>query len=196
VWEYLLLLLPLTTKRQQRGGNPVRVDSPCDGKGVSSHESSRWPFQMYQGGDSVVGIAPPPADDAARYRGRQAHPPLAVWPPERGGGHVMGRGAVRHGRPRRSCRTSRAGSAIFGPDAAVAQAGAQWHWSEVGPAPRKLTPPGRALSSLGGSNAQKSLIDRWSSVIPTDLMRARQRERPFDRAGGRPVPCPEEISPC
>ena len=148
-------------------------------------------------GDSVVGIAAPPANDAARYRGPYAHPPLAVWPPERGGGHVMGRGAVRHGRPRRSCRTSRAGSANFGPDAAVAQTGAQWHWSEVRPAPRKLTPPGRAYSfSVGDANAQKSLIDRWRSVIPIGLMRTSQWEGSFDRAGGRPVPCSEEISPC
>lgn len=66
-----------------------------DGKGVTSHESSCWPENEYQGGDGVVGIAPPPVRDAARYLGRRALPPLAVWPPERGGGHVMGHGAQK-----------------------------------------------------------------------------------------------------
>src|SRR5689334_11331010 len=69
-------------------------------------------------------------------------------------------------------RTVAPGSAVAGPDAAVAQARAQVRWSEVGPAPRKLTPLGRArlFRGSGARRFAQRTLDRWPGDCYTHLL--------------------------
>ena len=107
----------------------------------------------------------------------------------------MGRGAREAWLDNTGHADSRAGSAVAGPDAAVAQARAQMRWSEVRPAPRKLTPPGRAYFLLG--NIAQKMLDRCFRACYTQLTyvepqrrRAvrRDREAPSTLRGGD-LPC-------